>query len=87
MRAYRGLARAMWAARISEAPPGQIEFARHPWLVSAEKLKRDDRLEAALLEPRDLREDDASARKAAPGGPARRRARRCYADLRLAEGR
>ena len=41
MRAYRGLARAMWAARISEAPPGQIEFARHPWLVSAEKLKRE----------------------------------------------
>jgi UDP-glucose 4-epimerase len=41
MRAYRGLARAMWAARLSEAPPGQIDFAIHPWIVSNEKLKRD----------------------------------------------
>jgi UDP-glucose 4-epimerase len=40
LRAYRGLARAMWAARVSEAPPGQIEFALHPWVVSNEKLKR-----------------------------------------------
>src|ERR671921_223649 len=40
LRAYRGLARALWAARVSEAPPGQIEFALHPWVVSNEKLKR-----------------------------------------------
>jgi UDP-glucose 4-epimerase len=40
LRAYRGLARAMWAARLSEAPPGQIEFALHPWVVSNDKLKR-----------------------------------------------
>lgn len=40
LRAYRGLARAMWAARLSEAPPGQIDFAVHPWIVSNEKLKR-----------------------------------------------
>ena len=40
LRAYRGLARTMWAARLSEAPPGQIEFALHPWLVSNEKLKQ-----------------------------------------------
>jgi UDP-glucose 4-epimerase len=40
LRAYRGLARTMWAARLSEAPPGQIEFALHPWVVSNEKLKR-----------------------------------------------
>jgi UDP-glucose 4-epimerase len=40
LRAYRGLARAMWRARLSEAPPGQIEFALHPWVVSNEKLKR-----------------------------------------------
>jgi UDP-glucose 4-epimerase len=40
VRAYRALARAMWAARMSEAPPGQIEFALHPWVVSNEKLKR-----------------------------------------------
>jgi UDP-glucose 4-epimerase len=39
LRAYRGLARAMWAARLSEAPPGQIDFALHPWVVSNEKLK------------------------------------------------
>jgi UDP-glucose 4-epimerase len=41
MRTYRGLARAMWAARLSEAPPGQIDFAVYPWIVSTEKLKRD----------------------------------------------
>jgi UDP-glucose 4-epimerase len=40
LRAYRGLARALWAARLSEAPPGQIEFALHPWVVSTDKLKR-----------------------------------------------
>jgi UDP-glucose 4-epimerase len=37
--AFRALARAMWAARLSEAPPGQIAFALHPWLVSSEKLE------------------------------------------------
>jgi UDP-glucose 4-epimerase len=40
LRAYRGLARAMWRARLSEAPPGQIEFALYPWIVSNDKLKR-----------------------------------------------
>jgi UDP-glucose 4-epimerase len=40
LRAYRALARIMWAARVSEAPPGQIEFALYPWVVSNEKLKR-----------------------------------------------
>jgi UDP-glucose 4-epimerase len=40
LRAFRGLARSMWATRLSEAPPGQIEFALHPWLVSSEKLKQ-----------------------------------------------
>jgi UDP-glucose 4-epimerase len=40
LRAYRALARTMWAARLSEAPPGQIEFALHPWVVSSEKLKQ-----------------------------------------------
>jgi UDP-glucose 4-epimerase len=39
LRAYRGLARTMWAARLSEAPPGQIDFALHPWIVSNQKLK------------------------------------------------
>ena len=36
---YRRLAKAMWAIRRAEAPPGSIEFAIHPWIVSAEKLK------------------------------------------------
>ena len=31
----------MWRLKVSEAPPGQIEFARWPWVVSNEKLKRD----------------------------------------------
>ncbi len=41
MFAYRLLARVLWALRVSEAPPGQIAFAVHPWLVSNEKLKRE----------------------------------------------
>jgi UDP-glucose 4-epimerase len=36
---YRLLARVTWALRIGESPPGQIEFALHPWVVSNEKLK------------------------------------------------
>ena len=28
------------ALRVSEAPPGQIDFALYPWIVSNEKLKR-----------------------------------------------
>ena len=39
LRAYRALARAMWRARLSEAPPGQIDFALYPWVVSNEKIK------------------------------------------------
>jgi UDP-glucose 4-epimerase len=37
--AYRGLARLLWRLRVSEAPPGQIAFARYPWVVSNEKVK------------------------------------------------
>jgi hypothetical protein len=33
------MARAAWRLRASEVPPGQIEFALHPWIVSNEKLK------------------------------------------------
>jgi UDP-glucose 4-epimerase len=40
LRAYRRMARAAWRLRASEAPPGQIEFALHSWIVSNEKLKR-----------------------------------------------
>jgi UDP-glucose 4-epimerase len=39
MAAYRMLGKAFWGLRIGEAPPGQIEFAIHPWIVSADKLK------------------------------------------------
>jgi UDP-glucose 4-epimerase len=41
MFAYRLLAKVLWALRVSEAPPGQIAFAVHPWVVSNEKLKRE----------------------------------------------
>jgi UDP-glucose 4-epimerase len=37
---YRGLAKVLWRLRRSEAPPGQIDFALYPWIVSNEKLKR-----------------------------------------------
>ena len=40
LRVYRGLARLMWGLRVSEAPPGQIDYALYPWIVSTEKLKR-----------------------------------------------
>ena len=40
LRAYRALARTMWAAHLSEAPPGQIAFGIYPWIVSTEKLER-----------------------------------------------
>lgn len=36
---YRALARLLWRLRLSEAPPGQIDFALYPWIVSNEKLK------------------------------------------------
>ncbi|HYN50894.1 MAG TPA: NAD-dependent epimerase/dehydratase family protein [Thermoleophilaceae bacterium] len=41
LRAYRGLARTMWHVRLSEAPPGSIDFTLYPWIVSNEKLKRE----------------------------------------------
>jgi UDP-glucose 4-epimerase len=37
--AYRSLAKVAWRLRLSEAPPGQIDFALYPWIVSNEKLK------------------------------------------------
>jgi UDP-glucose 4-epimerase len=37
--AYRGLAKLLWRLRVSEAPPGQIEFALYPWVISNEKIK------------------------------------------------
>jgi UDP-glucose 4-epimerase len=37
---YRALAKLLWRLRLSEAPPGQIDFALYPWIVSNEKLKQ-----------------------------------------------
>jgi UDP-glucose 4-epimerase len=37
--AYRGLAKLLWRLRLSEAPPGQIDFALYPWILSNEKIK------------------------------------------------
>jgi UDP-glucose 4-epimerase len=39
MRAYRRFASLMWRLRASEAPPGSLDFALYPWIVSADKLK------------------------------------------------
>ena len=39
LRLYRAIARLMWRLRQSEAPPGQIDFALYPWIVSNEKVK------------------------------------------------
>ena len=40
LRAYTLFAKAMWRLRLSEAPAGQIAFARHPWVVSNDRLKK-----------------------------------------------
>jgi UDP-glucose 4-epimerase len=37
---YRVLAKLTWRLRLSEAPPGLIDFALYPWVVSNEKLKQ-----------------------------------------------
>lgn len=39
LRAYRRFAALMWRLHLAEAPPGSLDFAIHPWIVSAEKLK------------------------------------------------
>jgi UDP-glucose 4-epimerase len=36
---YKRLAAALWNARVSEAPAGQLEFVIHPWVAANEKLK------------------------------------------------
>jgi UDP-glucose 4-epimerase len=41
LRLGRRIASVMWKLRRSESPPGSIEFALHPWIVSNEKLKRE----------------------------------------------
>ena len=39
VRLYRAIARVLWRLRMSEAPPGQIDFALYPWIVSNAKVK------------------------------------------------
>src|SRR5206468_9954686 len=39
LRAYRRFASLMWRLRASEAPPGSLDFAVYPWIVSNSKLK------------------------------------------------
>jgi UDP-glucose 4-epimerase len=43
LKLYRRIAGASWKLRLPnvEAPPGQIEFALHPWIASNEKLKTE----------------------------------------------
>jgi UDP-glucose 4-epimerase len=36
---FRGIATLMWRLHLSEVPPGQLDFARYPWVVANEKLK------------------------------------------------
>ncbi len=40
---YRRLAAASWKMHLPnvEAPPGQLEFVRYPWIASNEKLKSE----------------------------------------------
>jgi UDP-glucose 4-epimerase len=41
--AYRRVAAALWRLRVprAEAPPGQLDFTRFPWIASNEKIKRE----------------------------------------------
>jgi UDP-glucose 4-epimerase len=39
-RLMKRIAAALWRARISEAPAGQLEFVIHPWVASNEKVKQ-----------------------------------------------
>jgi UDP-glucose 4-epimerase len=40
---YRRIAAALWRLRLprAEAPPGQLDFMRYPWIASNEKIKRE----------------------------------------------
>ena len=69
LRAYRGLAKAMWAARLSERASG-ADRVRSPPLADLEReAEEDHRLAAQAHEPRDVRDHHAGAREAAAGGP------------------
>ena len=66
----------MWAARLSEAPPGQIEFALHPWMVSSEKLKQTTGWSPRHTSRETFEITMRTHGKLPPAGVARRRAGR-----------
>jgi UDP-glucose 4-epimerase len=37
---FKRIGGALWRARVTEAPAGQLEFVIHPWVASNEKLKQ-----------------------------------------------
>jgi UDP-glucose 4-epimerase len=37
---FRAIAKLLWRLHLSEVPPGQLDFAFYPWIVSNEKLKQ-----------------------------------------------
>jgi UDP-glucose 4-epimerase len=39
-RVMKRIAAALWRARVSEAPAGQLEFVIHPWVASNDKVKQ-----------------------------------------------
>ena len=75
LRVYRRIAAAAWRLRLPnvEAPPGQIDFL----LLPVDRVEREAqggaRLDAALHEPRDVRDHDA---REGEGPATRRRSRR-----------
>jgi len=40
-RAFPRFAGMLWRIGAAEAPPGALLYSIHPWIVSAEKLKRE----------------------------------------------
>ena len=64
---------AMWKLRVprTEAPAGNLDFIRYPWVVSTEKLKSTTDWQPKLRHSRDLQGHDARQ-----GHPARRADRR-----------
>ena len=67
---YRVLAKLLWRLRLSEAPPGQIDFALYPWILSNAKVKKTLGWTPRYTSRETFEISDASAGQAAAGGPA-----------------
>ena len=67
------LNKAMWRLRVpnTDAPAGNLDFLRYPWVVSTEKLKAETGLAAEVRHARDLQGHDAG--EGQDGGRADRR--------------